>query len=250
MLISQRFLAADTVANAAPAIDLSDVLFRFSRQKDSFCLTLPALQIAAGARAALVGPSGAGKSTLLGLIAGVLLPERGQVDILAQSLTALSSKQRDRFRADNLGIIFQKFNLLPYLSVLDNVVLALEFSQFASLSSAEKKDRACYFLNALDIDVGKMAQQKAAQLSVGQQQRVAAARACVANPKLILADEPTSALDAERQEAFLELLFRQQEQTAATLLMVTHDHHLAGQFRQIIDLRHITQVGPRAAGRS
>ena len=79
---------------------------------------------------------------------------------------------------------------------------------------------------------------------------MAAARACVANPKLILADEPTSALDAERQEAFLELLFRQQEQTAATLLMVTHDRHLAGQFHQIIDLQHITQVGPGAAGRS
>ena len=236
----------DTATAGAPALTISDMVFRFTAKKDSFRLAIASLSLAAAGRAALVGPSGSGKSTLLGLISGVLTPECGQIDVLGQSLTSLSAKQRDKFRADNLGIIFQQFNLLPYLSVLDNVILALEFSKFKTLTPAAKTARACHFLDALDIDVAKMADQKVAQLSVGQQQRVAAARAFVSAPKLIIADEPTSALDAERQGAFLELLFSQQKNTAAALLMVTHDPRIACQFERVIDLQQVSDVQPVA----
>ena len=159
----------------------------------------------------------------------------------------MSSRQRDKFRAGTLGVIFQQFNLLPYLSVLDNVVLALEFSNHRTLSTDEKRGRAKRLLTALGLDGDNVLQQKASQLSVGQQQRVAAARAFVGSPPLIIADEPTSALDEDRRLEFLELLFAQQQQTEATLLMVTHDRRVADRFDRVLDLldiwRHFWQPG-------
>jgi len=221
---------------ASKAVCLSQIEFRFSKAKDSFNLSIRSLDIAVGEKVALVGASGSGKSTLLGLICGVLLPQSGTVEVFGNRLNDFSGAQRDSFRADNLGIIFQQFNLLPYLSVLDNVVLGLSFSRFRSLGAPEQRARAERLLTSLDIDIGKMGKQKVANLSVGQQQRVAAARAFVTEPRLIVADEPTSALDEGRQDEFLDLLFAQQERTGATLLLVTHDPRLASRFDRVIDL--------------
>ena len=221
---------------ASKAVNLSQVLFRFTKSKDSFSLSVPSLEIDVGEKVALVGASGSGKSTLLGLICGVLVPQSGLIEVFGNRLNDFSGSQRDSYRADNLGIIFQQFNLLPYLSVLDNVVLGLSFSRFKNLAAGEKKARAENLLSSLGIDVDKMGQQKVSSLSVGQQQRVAAARAFVTEPRLIVADEPTSALDEGRQDAFLDLLFEQQERTGATLLLVTHDHRVAARFDRVIDL--------------
>lgn len=228
------------------AVHLSQVEFRYAKAKDNFSLSVPSLDIDVGEKVAMVGASGSGKSTLLGLICGVLLPQRGTVEVFGNRLSGLSGSRRDSFRADNLGIIFQQFNLLPYLSVLDNVILGLSFSRFKSLSAPEKKQRAESLLTSLDIDVVKMGAQTVANLSVGQQQRVAAARAFVTEPQLIVADEPTSALDEGRQNEFLDLLFAQQEKTAATLLLVTHDPRVAARFDRVIDLEDAIALGTKA----
>ena len=229
-------------SNNGSALSIEDMCFRFSKESQAFALKIDSLQIEKGARVVLVGPSGSGKSTLLGLICGVLTPHSGTINILGNRLEQMSSRQRDEFRAETLGVIFQQFNLLPYLSVLDNVVLALEFSNKHNFSAAEKNEKAKRLLMALGLHGEYLLQQQASQLAVGQQQRVAAARAFVGNPPLIIADEPTSALDADRQSEFLDLLFAQQEQNGTTLLMVTHDRRVAGRFDRVLNLLDICDI--------
>ena len=167
------------MSNDDLAISIENLFFRFSIDAQSFALKIHSLKIEKGERVALVGPSGSGKSTLLGLICGILTPCEGKIHVFEYQLENMSSRQRDQFRANTLGVIFQQFNLLPYLSVLDNVVLALEFSQLRKTSTVEKKERAEQLLAALGLQGAGITQQKASQLSVGQQQRVAAARAFV-----------------------------------------------------------------------
>jgi len=230
------------VTDKNSALSMEDMCFSFSKQSRAFSLKIASLEIKRGERVALVGPSGSGKSTLLGLVCGILTPQTGTLNVLGNQLEKMSSRQRDRFRAENLGVIFQQFNLLPYLSVLDNVVLALEFSNRPNLSTSEKQDKAKQLLEALGLRGESLLRQKASQLSVGQQQRVAAARAFVGKPPLIVADEPTSALDEGRQSEFLDLLFSQQQQNGATLLMVTHDRRLADRFDRVINLPDICDI--------
>ena len=230
------------MSDSDSALSIENLCFSFSNEAGAFLLRIASLQIEKGERVALIGPSGSGKSTLLGLICGVLTPQQGQINVLGNQLEKMSSRQRDKFRAGTLGVIFQQFNLLPYLSVLDNVVLALEFSNHRTLSTDEKRGRAKRLLTALGLDGDNVLQQKASQLSVGQQQRVAAARAFVGSPPLIIADEPTSALDEDRRLEFLELLFAQQQQTEATLLMVTHDRRVADRFDRVLDLLDICDI--------
>jgi len=230
------------MADAVPAISIADLSFQFSNNTRSFSLKISSFKIEKGERVALVGPSGSGKSTLLGLICGVLSPLDGSVCVLGHHLEKMSGRERDRFRANTIGVIFQQFNLLPYLSVLDNVVLALEFSKHRHLSISNKQSKAEKLLTFLGLGEAEMRHQKASQLSVGQQQRVAAARAFVGEPPLIIADEPTSALDQDRQAEFLETLFSQQKANDATLLMVTHDLTVAKQFDRVLDLRDICDL--------
>jgi len=230
------------MAEDVPAISIADLSFQFSSDTRSFSLEIDSFNIGEGERVALVGPSGSGKSTLLGLICGVLSPLKGSVCVFGNHLEKMSGRERDRFRANTIGVIFQQFNLLPYLSVLDNVVLALEFSAQRQLSASDKKVKAIELLSSLGLGDAELVHQKASQLSVGQQQRVAAARAFVGEPPLIIADEPTSALDHDRQKEFLETLFAQQEINKSTLLMVTHDLRVADQFDRVLDLRDICNV--------
>lgn len=215
-----------------PVVDLTDVVFAWPGQQAA-CLTLDRFRVAAGEHVFVSGASGSGKSTLLGLLAGVLVPGQGRLLLKGTALRDLSGAQRDRFRADHIGIIFQQLNLLPYLSVLDNVLLACKFSALrrrrAAQQGASPAAAAGMLLTRLDLPE-PLWRRPAARLSVGQQQRVAAARALLGRPELVLADEPTSALDAGRQAAFMDLLQRECRAVGASLVFVSHDERLATRF--------------------
>lgn len=198
-------------------------------------MTLAHLAVDAGKSLFLHGPSGVGKSTLLNLIGGVLLPERGGVELLGQPLGKLSAAGRDAFRADHLGFVFQQFNLIPYLSVLDNVLLPCRFSARRAARAGDPQAEARRLLGELDL-AASLATVPAAELSVGQQQRVAAARALIGRPEIIIADEPTSALDASRQSAFIDLLLREAKAAGSTVVFVSHDERLAAHFDEKLAL--------------
>jgi len=197
-------------------------------------------ELRAGERVFLAGPSGSGKSTLLGLLAGTLQPQQGEVLIAGQAVSRLSSRQRDQARADHIGVIFQQFNLLPFLSVLDNVTLACRFSKRRSARAASRdgdiESSARRLLGELGLPTETWAR-PASSLSVGQQQRVAAARALIGAPELILADEPTSALDADARGDFLRLLLDECVAANTALLFVSHDRSLMDRFDRAVDLR-------------
>lgn len=223
-----------------PVIALDDVQFGYGRR---LVLDVPRLWIEQGSSVLLRGISGGGKSTLLGLLAGVLLPGRGSVEVAGQALQAMRGAARDRFRADHLGVIFQQFNLLPFLSVRDNIALGLRFSRLRSERISGSVDAEIVrLLRALQLDPALM-QRRAGTLSVGQQQRVAAARALIGRPALLLADEPTSALDREAATAFLQLMSAQCQAAGTTVLVVSHDDSLQPLFDRTIALSEINQAG-------
>ncbi|MEL7272920.1 MAG: ABC transporter ATP-binding protein [Pseudomonadota bacterium] len=224
---------------AKNAIALSNVHFSWTGRDDDFALTVPAFDVARGERVCLVGPSGGGKSTLLGLVCGSLVPQRGDVAVMGETISAMGGAARDRFRSEKIGLIFQQFNLLPYLSVLDNVLLPLRFSktrrEAAGADGPVQRETAKDVCERLGIG-GEFLRRKAALLSVGQQQRVAAARAFLGAPPLIVADEPTSALDADRRAVFMDMLLEQASETGATLLVVSHDEALAERFDRVVSM--------------
>jgi putative ABC transport system ATP-binding protein len=225
-----------------PLLSLENIVFRWPGQAEA-CLDIAQFQVAADEQVFIHGESGSGKSTLLNLIAGVLTPQQGEIIALGQPLTALSAAARDRFRVDHIGLIFQQFNLIPYLSVLDNILLPCRFSRRRRERAGDPEQAAATLLRHLDLDAG-LWQRPATQLSVGQQQRVAAARALIGRPEIVIADEPTSALDAARQTAFLDLLRRECAAVNAALLFVSHDLRLADGFGRRVEMGQIN----RAAG--
>jgi putative ABC transport system ATP-binding protein len=218
----------------------------------AFTLAVERFTVGHGESLLLTGPSGSGKSTLLSLLCGVLSPRAGSIGVLGTDLTRLSAVARDRFRAEHFGIIFQMFNLLPYLSILDNVLLPLSFAQGRRRRVVEHgrtvDAEARRLLTNLGLDADAFAGQPAAALSVGQQQRVAAARALIGAPEIVVADEPTSALDRDRQQEFLDLLFQDVGAAGATLIMVSHDESLARRFDRVLAIGEIAVahegVGP------
>jgi putative ABC transport system ATP-binding protein len=209
------------------------------------CLAIDSLQVGAGRTLFLYGPSGGGKSTLLGLLAGVLLPREGSVSLLGTRWAALSGARRDAFRADHVGYIFQQFNLLPYLSVLDNVLLPCRFSglrrQRATAAAGSPQAAAARLLQRVGLSQALWAR-PASQLSVGQQQRVAAARALIGQPELVIADEPTSALDTALRDSFMGLLLQQCDDAGSTLVFVSHDDRLAALFDHSVSLPGINHA--------
>ncbi|WP_417605929.1 ABC transporter ATP-binding protein [Oceanimonas baumannii] len=197
------------------------------------------LTLTPGERLFIRGPSGSGKSTLLGLLAGILQPDQGSLMILGQDFTRLSGHQRDRVRADQMGYIFQQFNLLPYLSVMENVTAALTFSAHKRKRlNRPASQEAARLLNALQLPE-VLWQQPVHKLSIGQQQRVAAARALIGRPPLVIADEPTSALDAGSRSAFMQLLFAECEHAGSGLIFVSHDAGLEPLFSRVISLNQL-----------
>jgi len=200
-------------------------------------LELADLRLTRGRSYFLHGPSGCGKSTLLGLMAGVLLPRQGRVELLGQDWAALPAGHRDRRRADLVGVIFQQFNLLSYLSCLDNVLMPCRLSRVrAQRCNGSILEEAQRLLQRMDLPAALWGR-RADALSIGQQQRVAAARALIGRPPLVIADEPTSALDEPLRDAFMTLLMTECREGGSTLVFVSHDARLAAHFDKRLSLR-------------
>jgi len=225
---------------------------RFGWPGQAPLIDIPHFTVDSGERVFLHGPSGAGKSTLLNLVAGTLRPQAGGIELAGEAITGRGERQRDRLRADHIGFVFQMFNLLPYLSVLDNVVLPCRFS-------ARRRERAIArdgtlpaaarrLLESLGLADADLQSRAAAGLSVGQQQRVAAARALIGAPELVMADEPTSALDHDSREGFLRLLFDECAQAGSALVFVSHDHTLKPLFERHLDLRTLNRAATGVEG--
>lgn len=232
------------MSDAPLAVHLEDLRFAYRRGPE--VLHIPELRIAAGERVFLHGPSGSGKTTLLGIIAGVLLPTAStRCLVLGRELTRLSPGERDAFRGVHVGYLFQLFNLLPWLSVLENVTLPVELhpARSARLGDTPPVEAARALLERLDL--APFIATPVSDLSVGQQQRVAAARALIGRPELVIADEPTSSLDADRRDAFLDLLFAECEAADATLLFVSHDLALGSRFGVRHSLPDLNAAGVR-----
>jgi putative ABC transport system ATP-binding protein len=208
-------------------------------------LDIGRFSIGRGERVFLKGPSGSGKSTLLAAIGGLIRPDHGRIHFDRTDLGTLSAAARDRFRAEHLGVIFQQFNLLPWLDVRANVTLPCRFSRTRARRAGNVVAAADALLDAMDL-APELRGKRADELSVGQQQRVAAARALIGKPQLVLADEPTSALDSDRRQAFIELLFNQVEAAGSALLFVSHDPILARDFDREVSLPAINRAGVAA----
>jgi len=193
-------------------------------------LCIPEWGLQAKEKVFLHGPSGTGKSTLLNLLAGILTPNSGSIHVMGQTINTLSRAQRDQCRAQHIGMVFQQFNLIPYLSAIDNIRLAAHFG-----NTPKSTARAIELLDALGLSTEQQ-QQTAATLSIGQQQRVAIARALINRPALLLVDEPSSALDRANRDSFMTLLFDQLAQQDTALLFVSHDLALAKDFERVDDL--------------
>lgn len=213
----------------------------------SFRLQVPAFALERGEKVLLLGSSGSGKSTLLSLIGGIVVPDAGTILVDGQDVTHLRATARDEFRAEHIGVIFQQFNLLPYATPLDNIVLPLRFAPMRRTRAGDAKTEALRLAEALGLPQALILEQRAGSLSVGQQQRVAVARALIGKPSMIIADEPTSALDADSQSAFLDLLFQQCDEAGSTLLMVSHDDRLAPRFDRSVAMPDIAKIDRGAA---
>ena len=227
---------------AETILDLKDVCFSWKNSGREL-LNLPELLVEQHDHVFLQGPSGSGKSTLLALVGGILVSESGTLKVLGTEIKSLSSSARDSFRVDHIGFIFQLFNLLPYLSIEENVMLPLSFSKIrakrAGRTKIDQVNEAHRLLKALALGEQLAEKSPVTELSVGQQQRVAAARALIGNPELIIADEPTSALDADLRHSFLELLFGECKKAGSTLLFVSHDSSLSEHFKRKISMDEI-----------
>ncbi len=222
-------------------IEMHNCKFQWDKSQ-SPTIDIDAFHVKRGEHVFIKGPSGCGKSTLLSLLTGINVAQTGQVKVLGQDYSQLSSSHRDKFRANNIGYIFQQFNLLPYLSVIENVLLPSQFSKKrASQISGNPANKAKELLSRLKL-TNSLMEKPVVELSIGQQQRVAAARALMGSPDLIIADEPTSALDYDNRTAFIELLQEEAEYTNSTLVFVSHDPTLEPMFSTSLSLNEINNA--------
>jgi putative ABC transport system ATP-binding protein len=220
-------------AEGPAVIELRELYFRYPGS-GAFELSIPGLSIQAGESVALVGPSGSGKTTLLGLLAGILRPDRGSLRVSGTDLASLGERQRRQFRIRQVGQVFQAFELLHYLTVLENVMLP-HFIHDAGRSAAESRERAMELL--AETGLANRAGDRPNELSQGEQQRVAVCRALLNRPALLLADEPTGNLDPDNKRNVVELLLQQSKRGGNTLLMVTHDRALLEPFTTVLDIQ-------------
>ena len=223
------------------ALNIQNLAYRWPRAEHD-TLQIEKLSLEAGESVFLYGPSGCGKSTLLSAIAGVIDIPKGALHVNEQDISSLHGGARDRFRVDHIGLIFQVFNLIPWLSALENVLLPCTYSQRRRERAGGKSvETAKRLLDELGLSTPALASKKANELSVGQQQRVAAARALIGRPDLILADEPTSALDETAKAAFVDLLTRECAAAGSALLFVSHDRSLERHFDRSIDFQDLNR---------
>ena len=216
------------------AISLKKCLFSYN-QSNKLVINIDQLDIESGEKVFLYGPSGHGKSTLLNLTAGVLKANSGIVSVLGQDLTSLTQSKRDHLRGEKIGYIFQIFNLIPYLTVKENIVLPCMINKKRAHDDYDKQAEELIDSLGLRDHIHK----KVTDLSIGQQQRVASARALIGNPEMVIADEPTSALDEKNTREFMELLMSVWEKKKFTLLFVSHDERLKSYFSRSISLPEI-----------
>lgn len=225
---------------AADAVEIDNLIFSY--RPPQAVLQIREFKIARGEKVFLYGPSGSGKTTLLGVLAGVLTPSKGTVRILEHDLARMSAPARDALRGAHMGYIFQMFNLIPYLNVIENIMLpclvSKERKRRIGASSLQQEAK----MVAESLGIGAIIHERVTDLSVGQQQRVAAARALLGSPELIIADEPTSALDEDHRENFLNLLFTRCREIGSTLLFVSHDRRMMALFDRAISLPEINEV--------
>jgi ABC-type lipoprotein export system ATPase subunit len=207
----------------------------FYYQAGDFKLEIPQFEISKGERVAVIGPSGSGKTTLLNLIAGILAPIAGIIQIGDIKVNELNDAGRRDFRISNIGFVFQDFELLDYLNVLDNILHLYRITR-ALILEKEVRKRAANL--AEEMGIGDKLMRKANDLSQGEKQRAAICRALLPQPKLLLADEATGNLDPDNKELILDLLFRAVEEHNATLLAVTHDYELLKRFDRVIDFNY------------
>ncbi len=215
-------------------VALANVQFSYGQGDGAFSLAIPDLVIRKGERVACIGPSGSGKSTLVGLISGILTPASGTVTLGNFDITAASDEQRRRARATRIGMVFQEFELLEYLSAMDNILLAYRISAELTLTP-EIRNRAITL--AESTGVGHVLRRRPSRLSQGERQRIAMCRALLTEPELVMCDEPTGNLDPSSAKRTLDLLFEQVEAHDTTLLMVTHDHDTLARFDRVIDMQ-------------
>ena len=222
-------------------LQISELSFRWPESTTDL-LNIPELTVERGESVFIQGKSGSGKSTLLNLITGVLPPHHGSIAVLGENLA--NRKKIDQFRVDHFGIIFQQFNLIPYLNVIENIVLPVSFSarRQARLEVNHKtaENEAVRLLDSLNLGDISYRHRNVTELSTGQQQRVAVARALIGSPEIIIADEPTSALDADAKQDFIDLLFEECRMAHSTLLFVSHDQQLARNFDHTLHMDQLT----------
>lgn len=223
------------------SVVISDLTFSYT-DTDGFGIAIPRLELAVGQTYLLLGPSGSGKSTLLNLLSGILRPSSGTLELAGQDLSNVSTLHMDRFRGEHIGFIFQTLNLIPWLSVRDNIALSLAFApQRRRRIEGDQAEAIARLAGQMNIDYSLLVK-AAGQLSVGQQQRVAAARALIGAPDIILADEPSSALDDSNTNSFFDLLMGGLDKSRQTLLVVSHDTRLVGHFDHVLSVADIIQV--------
>ena len=209
---------------------------QFGYRVGAFRLAVESLQIEAQERVAVIGPSGCGKTTLLNLLAGILAPAQGEIDLDGTCISGLNQEDRQDFRALHMGLVFQEFELLEYLTVLDNVLVPFRLNPILQLTTAVQ-ERARTLCDR--VGLGDKTKRYPAHLSQGERQRVAVCRALVTQPKVILGDEPTGNLDPENRDLVMDILSEYSESTQAPLVIVTHDHELLNRFDRTIDIREV-----------
>lgn len=227
------------------SISLVDVMYRW-RADQPQVLDIPVFSVAAGERVFISGSSGSGKTTLLNLLGGVAVPDTGEVTVLGSRLDTLTRSKRDGFRADHIGLIFQLFNLVPYLTLIENVLLPCRFSARrlarSVVDAGDPVSEARRLLVHMGLPESALNGQRVTELSVGQQQRVAAARALIGRPEIVIADEPTSALDEDARQSFMDILFETTARNRQTLIFVSHDRRMEGLFDRHVALPKINRV--------
>jgi len=199
-----------------------------------FRLQIPRLDVEAGESVAFIGPSGSGKTTLLNLMAGVVAPLAGTIDVGGVDVAALPDKRRRALRITKIGLVFQEFELLEYLSVLDNILLPYRINAALALDAAARQ-RAEQLAD--EVGISDKLKRYPRQLSQGERQRVAVCRAVLPQPTLLLADEPTGNLDPANKGRVLDILFDYAGRTGTTLITVTHDHDLLARFDRVVDFK-------------
>lgn len=224
-------------------IELANIRFKYSDRPEYTVLNIPNWSLQDGEQILMQGPSGCGKSTLLGVLSGLLKPTNGQVTIFNQRLDKMTIQQRDKFRAVHIGYVFQQFNLVPYLSPIDNILLANHFSGRKNTNKLIEEIKTLLItLNIAEQEWYRPTR----DMSIGQQQRVAIARALINKPRLLIADEPTSSLDTVNRDIFMQLLMSIVAESKMTLVFVSHDLSLSSYFKKVESLNDINKLGDLA----